>query len=416
MASKRLDSCVFSFLLLILLFTLSIFIANLRPPQAPRLPIQAGSAPSSAGLAPKIFIVSFYDQEGEIWQNANPSFDLSSELSLPGLSPLFPSIRCTADHQICMLVTGEGEINAAVSMTALLFSGAFDFSHTYFLLAGTAGINPRVGSVGSVAIARFVVQPSAQYAFDARDKPADSSSSFVPLGARNSSQYPRKVYGTEVFELNAALRDAAVALARAVPLADSAASAAYKLHYLSDPHDEQIYGNAVEPPAVLECDAATSDAVIAGAWLGVAWANYTHVVTNGRGVYCMAAQEDAAVLEALVRADDAGLADFGRALVMRAGSYYDRPPEGMTAAENLWHGDEGYVPALQNLFLTGSKVIEGILDQWDEKFEMGVMPENYVGDILGTLGGEKDYGPDASETWDYEVAPGHEEPPPPETG
>ena len=416
MASRRLDSCLFSFLLLILLFTLSIFISNLRPPPTPYLPIQAGSTSSSTNLTPKIFIVAFYDQEGEIWQNDNPSFDLSTELSIPGLSPLFPSVRCTLDHQICMLVTGEGEINAAVSMTALLFSGAFDLSHTYFILAGMAGINPRIGSVGSVAISRFVVQPSLQYEFDARDKPENFSTGYVPLGSHNSSQYPRTIYGTEVFELNAALRDAAVALARTVPLNDTAASAAYKELYVGDPHDYPIYGNAASPPAVLECDAATSDTFVAGAWLGVAWANYTHVVTNGRGVYCMAAQEDAAVLEALVRADAAGLADFRRALVMRAGSDYDRPPVGMSAAENLWHGYEGYVPALRNLFLTGSKVIEGILDGWDDKFEMGIMAENYVGDVLDTLGGEQDYGPAASETWDYDAAPGHEEPAPPETG
>lgn len=198
-----------------------------------------------------------------------------------------------------------------------------------------------------------------------------------------------------MFELNTALRDIAVGFARQADLEDTDESREYKKLYEGEPGEEHLYGNAAQAPFILACDTATSDTFIAGRWLGEAWSNYTHLVTNGQGIYCATAQEDAAVLEALVRAHLAGLVDFARTIVMRAGSDYDRPPEGMGAAENLWHGYEGYVPALRNLYLAGGAVVEGILGTWEEKFEGGVKVENYIGDNLGSLGGQTDFGPDA---------------------
>lgn len=293
------------------------------------------------------------------------------------------------------MITGEGEINAAVSTTALVFSGAFDLSSTYFLLSGVAGINPRIGSIGSVAFARYVVQPGLQYEFDARGKPENFTTGYVPLGVHRNSEYPTEIYGTEVFELNVALRDVAVKFARTAQLEDTDESKAYKTLYEGQPGEEQRYGNAAQAPAILACDTSTSDTFIAGKWLGEAWSNYTRLVTNGRGVYCTTAQEDSAVLEALLRAHLAGLVDFGRTIVIRAGSDYDRPPMGVSAAQNLWHGYEGYIPALRNLYLAGAKVIDGILGEWEDRFESGIDAQNYVGDILGSLGGEKDFGPGA---------------------
>lgn len=46
-----------------------------------------------------------------------------------------------------------------------------------------------------------------------------------------------------------------------------------------------------------------------------------------------------------------------------------------------------------NIYLTGIKIIEGILGKWETVFEAGVNATNYVGDIFGTLGGTPDFGP-----------------------
>ena len=65
------------------------------------------------------------------------------------------------------------EINAANSMNALTFSGLFDFTTTYFLIAGIAGVSPKVATLGSVTFAKYAVSVELQYEFDAREIPAN---------------------------------------------------------------------------------------------------------------------------------------------------------------------------------------------------------------------------------------------------
>lgn len=59
--------------------------------------------------------------------------------TLPGLSPLYPEIACNTAREVCIVTTGEGEINAASTIMAMLLSPKFDFTSTYFLIAGIAG-------------------------------------------------------------------------------------------------------------------------------------------------------------------------------------------------------------------------------------------------------------------------------------
>jgi purine nucleoside permease len=48
-----------------------------------------------------------FDPEAEIWWNI-PEFDLLAlNITVPGFSPLFPDAHCTADGEICQLITGE---------------------------------------------------------------------------------------------------------------------------------------------------------------------------------------------------------------------------------------------------------------------------------------------------------------------
>jgi purine nucleoside permease len=58
-------------------------------------------------VKPKIFIISMFDPEAEVWWNI-PEFDLLAlNITVPGFSPLFPDAHCTADGEICQLITGE---------------------------------------------------------------------------------------------------------------------------------------------------------------------------------------------------------------------------------------------------------------------------------------------------------------------
>ncbi|KAL4908317.1 hypothetical protein BDW74DRAFT_99572 [Aspergillus multicolor] len=347
-------------------------------------------------ISPKVFIVSMFTPEAEIWHGI-PEFDLlAHNISLPGLSPLFPSIHCTANHEICQLVTGEGEINAATTISALLYSNTFNLTSTYFLLAGIAGINPEIGPTASVTFARFAVQVALQYEFDAREITANMSTGYLPQGSTTTAanQYPSSIYGTEVFELNDALRHIAASFAKNATLADSAAAKAYRQLYKSD---SGIYDAATQDPQVIECDTSTSDVYFSGRLLSEAFSNTTKTLTNGRGTYCTSQQEDNATLESMLRGALAGLVDFSRIMIMRTASDFERPPLGESPFMNLFTTDaqDSFTPATENLYRAGIKVVEGILDNWHGGFEKGVKASNYVGDILGTLGGEPDFGPEA---------------------
>lgn len=340
-------------------------------------------------IKPKVFIIDMFTPEGEVWYGI-PEFNiLAQNITIPGFSPLFPDAHCTSDGSICQLITGEAEINAASTMTALVYSGVFDLTTTYFLIAGIAGINPKVATIGSVTFARFAVQVALQQEFDAREKPSDFPTGYVPQGSTSPDQYPESIYGTEVFELNSDLRTIAVNFAKTATLNDSVAAQEQRVLYAS----VSAYAPGAAAPTVTECDTATSDVYWSGDLLGEAFENTTLLFTNGTGLYCSSQQEDNATLEALLRATLAGLVDFSRIIVMRTASDFDREYNGETAAANLFGEHPAFRPSVLNLYLAGVKVIEGILNGWKEQFEQGIKPTNYIGDIFGTLGGEPDFGP-----------------------
>jgi len=275
-------------------------------------------------------------------------------------------------------------------MTALVLSPLFDLRTTYFLIAGIAGVNPKVATLGSVTFARYAVQVALQYEFDPREIPSNFTTGYVPQGSTSTTQYPQSIYGTEVFELNDALRKTAVAFARTATLNDSSAAIAYRANYAT----ATAFAAGAKTPSVVECDVATSDNYFSGNFLSEAFENTTRLFTNGSGTYCTTAQEDNATLEALLRGAVNNLTDFSRIIVMRTASDFDRPYPGEAATFNLFYADQGgFEPAIQNIYLAGVKVVMGILEGWEGVFCGGIKAGNYVGDIFGSLGGKPDFGP-----------------------
>ena len=337
-----------------------------------------------------------------------PEFDLlARNITITGFSPLFPYAHCTEDGSVCQVVTGEAgrhvssivdrhiihaigesEINAAATITALTRSSHFDLRSTYFLIAGTACVNPKVATIGSVTFARYAVQVTLQYEIDARELPPGFTTGYFPQGSDSPNEYPQDIYGTEVFEVNDRLRSLAVGFARTATLNDSHDAVAYRAKYAHD----RIYASAATRPSIVECDTATSDVYWTGALLSEAFENTTRLFTNGTGVYCTAQQEDNATLEALLRSSLHNLTDFSRIIVMRTASDFDRPYIGGSVIVNLLDENHGYEPALRNIYLAGVKVVEGILKEWTKRFEVGIKPSNYIGDIFASLGGIPDFG------------------------
>ncbi|KAJ5483847.1 Purine nucleoside permease [Penicillium diatomitis] len=342
-------------------------------------------------ITPKVFIVSMFEPEAKAWWNI-PEFNLlAHNITIPGLSPLYPDIHCTEDHEVCQLITGESEINAAATVNTVAFSPVFDLKKTYFLVAGIAGVSPKRATLGSATFARYAVQVALQYQIDIRELPSNYSTSYIPYGRVFPGKYPTTIYGTEVFEVNAALRTVAANFARQATLADSATAQAYRAHYGNGTGE---YKAATLAPGIVECDTATSDVYYSGNLLATAFENTSKLLTNGTGDYCSSAQEDNATLEVLLRAASHELADFARIIVMRTASDFDRPYPGASAAYNLLLANQGgFEPALENIYRAGIKVVQGILNDWNTTFAEGVKPTNYIGDIFGTLGGEPDFGP-----------------------
>lgn len=343
-------------------------------------------------IKPRVFIVNFFGSEAQEWHNI-PEFDLLAQnITVPGFSALFPDVHCTQDGSICQLITGQAEINAASTVSSLLHSHHFDLSSTYFVLAGIGGVSPRQATVGSVTLARYAVQGGLQHEIDAREKPAHFPSGYFAQGTTAPGQYPEWLDGTEVFEVNDALRQVAVGFAQAAKLTDTDECKRLRATYSSP-----IFAAGAAPPSIVMCDTLTSDTYWTGALLAEAFENTTSLLTNGQAVYCSTQQEDNAVLHALLRGAVFDLVDFSRIIVMRAASDFDRPPEGGSAADSLFAPAVGFPPALLNLRLAGVKVVQGIIDGWEAMFERGIEPSNYVGDMFGSLGGEPDFGPGSAQ-------------------
>ena len=243
---------------------------------------------------------------------------MAVNVSTPGLSMLFPHVHCVEDYSVCQVTTGESEINAASTIMALTLSPKFDLRKTYFLVGGIAGVNPKYSTLGGVALSKYAIQVALQYEFDAREMPENFTTGYLPYGTTLPSQYPTILYGTEVLELNEALRDAAFTFASRANLSDNAEAAEYRAKYAAS---GPIYAAATLPPSVVKCDSATSDVYYSGALLSEAFENTTLSWTNGSGIYCMSAQEDNATLEVLVRMAIEGIVDFARVMVMRTGKY-----------------------------------------------------------------------------------------------
>lgn len=400
-------------------------------------------------VSPQVVVVSLFKPEAEVWHSKLKKTDLAltEKITIPGLSPLFPSVYCSSDYTLCNVITGEGEINAAATMTAFLSSAQFNLTETYFLVAGIAGIDPNQGTLGSAAFPRFTVQVANQYEIAPQEAPTNWTSPYWQYGTEEPFKEPQQWYGTEVFEINEALRDHAAKLAFSAELADSAAANKTRNLYNSSQA-------ATLTPGILKCDSSTSDVYFTGTLLDEAFAHTTKVLTNGSATYCVTAQEDAAVLEAALRNAKFGLTDFARWVLLRTGSNFDRPPAVLgNDSVGFFNNNStgGFEIALENQYIAGYPFVKDVLKNWNGTYKNGTdipgqlplstpvgsinltnsssfqnitvsnytltnlsnatngtistngsnlsnstngtyAPTNYIGDVFGTLGGKPDFG------------------------
>lgn len=323
-------------------------------------------SPASAQvLRPKVVIIAMFepgqdtgDTPGELqlWVEREK---LDRVLPLPSA---FHDVRANADGSILATVTGVGNTRAAASIMALGSDPRFDFSRSYWLIAGIAGIDPADGSLGSAAWAEWIVNGDISHALDSREAPRDWPIATVPLGKRKPYELPRSPDDlTPVFHLNAGLVGWAFELTKDVKLPDTPGMARRRADFVAQP-------NAQHPPAVLRGDTLASERYWHGARMN-RWANeWVKYHTNGRGSYVTSAMEDAGTLQSLVWLSRSGRVDARRVLVLRTAASYDGPPPGQTAAESLF-GEKleelsAYLPSLEAAYRVGSKVVHELIGNW----------------------------------------------------
>ena len=322
------------------------------------LSLLAGCA-ASVDIAPparpvKVLIVTLFGPEAEAW-TSRLAFDRG--VAVPGLSPEFPTVRCTATD-ICLLTTGMGHANAAASTTALVLSRQFDLSRAYVVVTGIAGIDPNVGTTGAAAWARWLVDYGLAHEFDARELPAGWDDGYFGILTPGPATKPKFDYHTEVFRLDERLLQKALALSRTATLADSDAARAYRKLYPQPA--------AQAAPSVLQCDTAAGDTWWHGEHLGRRATRWTQLLTDGQGTYCTTQQEDNATFEALKRGAAAGRLDLARVAVLRTGANFDRPHPGQDDRASLAADSGGFPLSTANLYNAAWPLVSDIVARWPD--------------------------------------------------
>ncbi|MGF6571420.1 Purine nucleoside permease [Paraburkholderia fungorum] len=310
----------------------------------------------SHGQPVKVMIISMFGPEGQVWLDRLGPW---REITVDGLSPDYPTVHCNK-QEVCVMTTGMGHTNAAASIMALTFSPVFDLRHTYFMVAGIAGIDPQQGTVGSAAWANYLVDFGIQWEIDGREIPSNWNTGYLGINTTSPTDKPPLDYRTEVFQLNTRLANTAFALSHSVTLSDDAQAQAARAKY--------SYAPANRPPTVIQCDTLAGDTWWSGTLLGQRARDWTKILTDGKGVYCTTQQEDNATYEALKRAASVHKVDLNRVAVLRAGSDFDRPYDGQTSSDNLlnYAAQGGFTIAIENLFRTGNPLVQDITTHWSD--------------------------------------------------
>jgi purine nucleoside permease len=273
-------------------------------------------------------------------------------------------VRLNKDGVLGM-VTGVGTAKSTASVMALGLDPRFDFSKTYWIVAGIGGGDPADVSLGSAVWADHVIDGDLSYEIDARQIPPNWTTGYVPLRKATPYEQPvsRDGYG-EVYALNPALVAWALDLTQNVPLPDSETLRKFRARFSGFP-------NALKPPFVTRGDTMSSSTFWHGSKMDE-WANaWTRYYTGGKGNYMIAGMEDSGTMQALTFLSQAGRVDLQRVLVLRTVSNYDREAPGTTAAESLKSMASGnysaYMPALEAAQSVGDKVVRDIVEHWADR-------------------------------------------------
>jgi purine nucleoside permease len=321
---------------------------------------------ASARIPVKVVVVTMFEQGADTGDAPGEFQYWVERLPLAKVIP-FPAgyrdLRFNPKTGVLGVVTGVGTAKAAATIMALGLDPRFDFTHSYWLVAGIAGIDPADGSLGSAAWAEWVVDGDLGHEIDAREIPADWKTGYVPLRKSKPYEMPLRVPSEgEAYHLDAGLVEWAYQLSRNVVLADTDTIRARREKYAQ--------ASARKPPFVMKGDTLSAGTFWHGKLMSD-WANdWVAYHTEGKGKYVTCAMEDTGTLQSLTFLSKAGRVDVRRVLVLRTASNFDQQRPGITAPESLAEtkiGEYGaFLPSLEAAFRVGRVVVDELVNHWSE--------------------------------------------------
>jgi purine nucleoside permease len=274
----------------------------------------------------------------------------------------FSTHRACIDRDAGLLVTytGLSQDRAAASVMAMGLDPRFDFSQSYWIIGGIAGIDPHDGTLGSAVWGRYVVNGDWGHEIDAREMPGHWSTGYLPFMRKEPYAEPMRDEQRKVYALNASLAQWAFELTRGVPLKDTSGAAALRSDYIG-------YPKALAAPTVMLGDNLSASTFWHGE-LYNQWANdWLSYWTDGKGEFVTTAVEDGGILEAIRFLDGGGRADFSRVMLLRTASNFSMQPPGMSAAQSLTRDSDGFggmEPAIEAHWLVGSTAARALIEGW----------------------------------------------------
>ena len=324
------------------------------------------AAPAASGepapIAVKVVIVTTFDQDydnpkgtGEANGEASRWIErlrMTRVLPLPGA---FRPVHMNPDGVI-EFMTGMATARAAASTMALGLDPRFDLTKAYWILAGTAGVDPAVASQGSAAWAEWVVDGDMSNFLDPREIPAGWPDGRIPWDGATPFDRPGANIG-QFYHLNAGLVRWAYGLTKDTPIPDSPGMADFRAKFTG-------YPAAMRPPFVLIGDNLCSATYWQGT-LATQWARrWVRLYTGGKGVFTTTSCEDSGFMQAMTFLEKAGRVDLGRVLILRVASDYCVPRPGVTSAESLRYGSEKAYMAENEAFESAYRVGSVVVREW----------------------------------------------------
>lgn len=292
-------------------------------------------------FSPKVIILTAFLPEYNAWQNEK--FNNFIEVS-----GLIKPLSCD-NRDVCIVMTGEGEMNAAISVTSMIKDRSLNLSKTIFIRSGiSGGVDDPSSAYGSVYINSWVISWSFGHHYLNDQKKLD----WMPSGCSNYAlpghchEYTQNLYENLAYKIDDRLLNIATEATKDLQLDNSAK--AIQL--------DNVFGLSKTPTIKV-------GAVVAGDdyWIGVEneaiARKITALYSNGAANYTDTAMEDIG--------DVAALSKFGlenHYLSIRSVSDIDVPEPGKTD-EETWKTTNPHETrlAIKNVVLVTKRIVDELV-------------------------------------------------------